>query len=82
MALHSRWVEGALEFYDGGLKNLKIRPSSGALCFGSTGVGCLAKKYYAETTGHAGISSSGARLLTAGTASITIIQGLVTAYTT
>ena len=84
MALHTRWVDGALEFYDGGLKNFKIRPSSGAICFGSTGVGCLAKAYYAGSTGAAGtgVSSSGARLMTAGTASITVIKGIVTAYTT
>ena len=78
MALHSRWVEGALEFYDGGLKNFKIRPSSGALCFGSTGVGCLAKAYYVGSTATAGISSSGSRTLSA----FTVVNGLVTAYST
>lgn len=77
-ALHSRWVDGDLEFYDGGLKNLKVRGSSGALCFGSTGVGCLAKAYYVGTTGTAGIDKT----ISTQVKTITVVKGLVTACTT
>ena len=78
MALHSRWVDGSLEFYDGGLKNLKIRGSTDALCFGSTGVGCLAKAYYVGTTGAAGCDAD----TTGSILKLTVVKGIVTVCTT
>jgi len=78
MALHSKWVEGNLQFYDGTLNIFKIPESTGAVAFGSTGVGCVASAYYAGTTGNVGVESSGARTVT----TITVVKGIVTAYTT
>ena len=75
MALHSKWVDGNLVFYDGVTDCFKIRGSTGALVFGTTGVGCLAKEYYAETTGTAGVSYTG----DGGVTGITIVKGIVTA---
>ncbi len=118
MALHSQWVNGTLQFYDGSQSVVIIPTSTGTFAFGSSGDGMdvrfygdtvakymlwdesldklvvvgaaditgnfVADAYYAGTTGAAGtgVSSSGARLMTAGTASITIVKGIVTAYTT
>ena len=56
MALHSKWEDGNLIFYDGVLDNFRIRGSTGALVFGCTGVGCLAKDYYAGSTANVGIT--------------------------
>ena len=116
MALHSQWVNGTLQFYDGSQSVVIIPTSTGTFAFGSSGDGMdvrfygdtvakymlwdesadklvvvgavdvtgnlVADAFYAATTGGIGISSSGARLMTAGTASITIIKGIVTGYTT
>jgi len=78
MALHSKWVNGELVFYDDNLDIFTIPCSTGAVAFGSTGVGCVASAYYAGSTGTVGVSSSGARTL----GTITIVNGIVTAYTT
>ena len=80
MALHSKWVEGNLQFYDGTLNIFKIPYSTGAVAFGSTGVGCVASAYYAGTTGTPGMDSTGA--ITGTTGALTIVKGIVTAYTT
>ena len=78
MALHSKWVNGELVFYDGTLEIFTIPESTGAVAFGSTGGGCGASAYYAGSTGTVGVSSSGSRTI----ATLTIVNGIVTAYTT
>ncbi|MBA7547295.1 hypothetical protein ES705_39709 [subsurface metagenome] len=78
MALHSKWVEGNLQFYDGTLNIFKIPYSTGAVAFGSTGVGCVASAYYAGTTGTVGLDYSS----TAGPTVFTIVKGIVTVCST
>ena len=78
MALHSKWVNGNLQFYDGTLGIFRIPESTGAVAFGSTGVGCVAYDYYAESTGTAGISVTA----TGEPLAFTIVKGIVTAVTT
>lgn len=78
MALHSKWVDGNLQFYDGVLDIFRIPESTGAVAFGSTGVGCVAYDYYAESTGTAGISISA----TGEPLAWTVVKGLVTACAT
>ncbi len=82
MALHSKWVEGDLQFYDGNLNIFKIPGSTGAVAFGSTGVGCVASAYYAGTTGTPGVDSTGPAITVGSTGTITIVKGIITAYTT
>jgi len=77
MALHSKWVSGNLQFYDGTLNIFRIPGSTGAVAFGSTGVGCVAKDYYVGSTGTAGIDFTN-KVPTL----ITIVKGIVTACST
>ena len=78
MALHSKWVNGNLVFYDGVTEIFKIRGRTGALAFGSTDTGCVAKEYYAGTTGTVGISI----VATGEPLAWTVVKGIVTAVTT
>jgi len=70
MALHSRWVGGALEFYDGTQTVCIIPGSTGTFEFGESGEG-MDVMFYGDTTGKSMLwDESADKLIILGTADL------------